>query len=73
MDGLIQMLQDLAAKFPIAAMVLGILGIIVIVAQAVVLITPSKRDDELLEKIEKHSIGGAVIKLLLAFAPFKKK
>lgn len=73
MDGLTQVLKDLADKFPIAALILGILGLLVVVAQAVVLMTPSKADDAILEKIEKNSIGGFLLKVLVSFAPFQKK
>ena len=73
---IINFVNELSVKFPWAVWilaVLSILGSLVVVAQAVVAVTPSKKDDELLDKVEKSSIGGFIFKLLVAFAPVKKK
>jgi len=73
MEGVVSLLKEVADKFPIVALVLGALGCLVIVAQAVVIMTPSKSDDLVLENIQKSSIGGLLLKALIAFAPIQKK
>ena len=73
---IINFVNELAVKFPWAVWilaVLSILGSLVVVAQAIVAVTPSKKDDEVLAKVENNSIGGFIFKLLTAFAPVKKK
>jgi len=73
MEGVVSLLKEVADKFPIVALVLGVLGCLVIVAQAVVIMTPSKKDDEMLDAVQKSSIGGLLLKALVAFAPIQKK
>lgn len=72
MDALVGMLQDLAAKVPVVALILGILGALVILAQMVVLLTPTKKDDEFLAAVEKNSFGAIALKVLKSFAPYQK-
>ena len=67
-----QLALDLAAKFPIAGLVLSALGSIVIIAQVVVALTPSKADDEFLDSVQKGFFG-SVIDVLKKFAPFQRK
>jgi hypothetical protein len=64
---------EFAKSAPIFLLVLTSLGSLVVVGQAVVVITPSKKDDEILDKIEKHSISGFFINLLKRFAVIQKK
>lgn len=66
-------LIDLVAKMPALALIIGALGSLVVVGQAVVIITPSKKDDEILDKLEKHSILGSILNVLKSFAPIQKK
>lgn len=73
MEGVVSLLKDVADKFPLVAIILGALGCLVIVAQAVVVMTPSRKDDELLDAVQKNSIGGLLLKALVAFAPIQKK
>jgi hypothetical protein len=64
----------LAAKFPIVGLVLSGLGILVVVGLAVVALTPSKADDEAVEKVEaKYPLVGQVLKVLASFSPIQKK
>lgn len=73
MEQIQNVLQDLIGKFPVVSTVLLILGALVVLAQVVVVLTPTKKDDEILDKIQKNSIGGAVLDLLKSFSPFQKK
>lgn len=68
-----QLVAQLVAKFPIVAVILAVLGGLVVVAQVVVAMTATKKDDEILQKVESNSIGGAILNLLKSFAPFQKK
>lgn len=70
LEGLLLML---AGSYPWAMLVLSALGSLVVVAQAVVLLTPTKKDDEMLADLEKSSIGGMLLKALKAFAVISKK
>lgn len=63
----------LAGLNPVIPIGLGIAGGIVMLAQGVVLLTPSKKDDEAWAKIKAVPILGAALDALTAFAPFKKK
>ena len=73
MEGLVKVLQDLAAKVPVLALVLGVLGSLVIVGQMIVLLTPSKADDAWLAKLKEMPVVGMLLKALEAFAPIQKK
>lgn len=68
-----QWITQLAGQFPWIMAALTILGSLVVVGQGIVLITPSKRDDEILDQIEKNTIGGYLINFLTKFAVFQKK
>lgn len=75
-EAIVKFVIELSEKFPWAVWLLVILsglGALVVLAQSIVALTPSKADDLALEKVEKSSIGGFIIKVLLAFAPLKKK
>lgn len=66
-------LQSLAAQavasFPIASLILGVLGALVVIAQIVVSMTPAKTDDEILAKLKAVPFIGALLKVLASFAP----
>lgn len=62
-------LAQAVAKFPISAMILGVLGLLVVVAQVVVGLTPGKTDDEVLAKLKGVPVLGALLKVLATFAP----
>lgn len=68
-----EFLNDLAVKFPIVGIVLVSLGALVFIAQFVVLLTPSKTDDEKLQSLLAKPIYKKIFDLLLSFAPFQKK
>jgi hypothetical protein len=63
----------LAAKFPIVTLIAAVLGMLVVVGQAVVVMTPSKADDEKWEQIKAMPIIGQLISALVNFAPIQKK
>jgi len=66
-------LQMLASLHPAVPIVLAVLGVLVVVGQAVVALTPSKSDDLAWEKIKQVPILGAVLSALASFAPLQKK
>lgn len=66
-------IQMLAGLHPAIPVVFAILGILVIVGQAVVVMTPSKKDDEAWEKIKAIPVLGGVLSGLANFAPIQKK
>jgi hypothetical protein len=66
------LILDLVQKLPYGAAVLMVLGSLVVIGQAVVVITPSKKDDAIVDELKK-GIFGKLIDLIAAFAPFQKK
>jgi hypothetical protein len=66
-------LQMLVTQFPWLMVVLSILGAIVVAAQAIVLITPSTKDDEALAALEAKPLIKKILDAIKAFAPFQKK
>lgn len=67
------LLEMLAKLHPIVPVVFAILGMLVVVGQTVVWMTPSKADDEAWEKIKKVPVLGNIISALANFAPLQKK
>lgn len=63
---------DLISKYPIAPLVLSILGLIVVLAQVIVLMTPGKKDDAIMEKIEANPFGKKLLSFFVSFAPIQK-
>jgi hypothetical protein len=63
----------LAGNSPVVVLILQILGILVIAGQAVVVLTPSKADDEAWEKIKGIPVLGALVSALSNFAPIQRK
>jgi hypothetical protein len=71
--GEMEILMFLVAKFPVLSLVLGVLGTLVVVGQAVVVMTPSKADDAAWEKIKAIPFLGKFVEALTAFAFVQKK
>lgn len=65
-------LLDIISKYPIVLVVLTVLGLIVVLAQAIVAITPGKSDDEFLAKLESNAIAKKILDILISFAPIQK-
>lgn len=61
------------AKAPGAVYILMLLGALCVLAQAFVIITPSKSDDAAWEKIKSIPFVGGLISALVARAPIQKK
>ncbi|HUR99053.1 MAG TPA: hypothetical protein VMZ26_13385 [Pyrinomonadaceae bacterium] len=66
-------LQLLLGYLPAAKLILEFLGLLVIVGQGVVLLTPSKKDDEFEIALLSKPIVGPLLKSLMKFAPIQKK
>lgn len=67
------LVMELAVKFPMVGLVLSGLGALMVVAQVVVVVTPSKKDDEILDEAAKLPIVGGLLTLIKKFAPIQKK
>lgn len=65
-------MADLASKYPLLLVILSAIGLIVTVAQAVIWITPTKKDDLWLEGAKK-SWYWKIVSMIENFAPVKKK
>lgn len=69
-------LQALMSQFPwgpSVLMILSCVGSLVVVASLVVMLTPTKVDDAMLEKLEKGHISGIVWNVLKWFSLLKSK
>lgn len=66
-------LQPILDKVPFLPYILMGLGSLLVVAQCVVVLTPSKADDAAWDKIESMPIIGSIISWLESFAIIKKK
>jgi hypothetical protein len=73
MEAINQFIVDLAAKAPIVGYILMGLGALMVIAQAVVILTPSKEDDAFVEKLKAIPVLGQLLILLEAFSPLQKK
>ncbi len=73
MDTIASLLAGLVAKAPIVGVVLAILGTLLVVAQLVVVLTPTKKDDEVVAKAEGNAVVSALLTLLKSFALIQKK
>jgi hypothetical protein len=73
MEALQGLVATLLAKFPVLSLVLGGLGTLLVLAQVVVLVTPTKKDDEALAKAEGVPVLGSLLVLLKSFALVQKK
>jgi hypothetical protein len=65
-------LEDLANQYPWVLLVLSALGTVVILAQVVVAITPTKKDDIWIEGAKKNFLW-KLVDIISSFAPIKKK
>jgi hypothetical protein len=69
----LSLLQMLAGLHPAVPVAFAVLGILVVAGQAVVIMTPSVKDDEAWEKIKAIKVLGPMIAGLATFAPIQKK
>lgn len=63
----------LAGKYPIVMLIAMALGALVVFGQAIVVLTPTKKDDEAWEKIKSIPLVGQIVAALANFAPIQKK
>jgi len=61
------------AKYPTLGTVLLFLGAIIVIAKAIIDMTPTKEDDEWYDVIHRHPIMGRVLKFVAQFAPLQPK
>lgn len=76
MENILKIIQDLALAHVWAMWILVVcsaLGSLVVVASSVVLMTPTKKDDELLAKIESNSVISQVLSVIKFFSLVKPK
>lgn len=67
-----QVLLGLLSQYPWGALILSALGTLVVVGQVVVVLTPSKKDDAILDDIKKGMFG-KLLDMIAAFAPIQRK
>ena len=65
-------LVKLAESYPWLMMILSGLGTLMIIAQIIVPLTPTKKDDEILAWIMRGK-RGKILRAFLNFAPIRKK
>ena len=66
-------IPGLILRFPIIGSVLTVLGMLVVLGQAYVAITPTQNDDAWFAKLEAIPLLGAIIKFAASFAPIQRK
>jgi len=67
------LLGMLVGAVPAVLIVLQILGALLVVGQCVVVMTPTKADDEAWDKIKGIPLLGSILSALVEFAPLQKK
>lgn len=76
MESVFSWLREMALMgvemYPWLGIVLSALGTAVIIGQMVVVITPTPKDDEVLNELMKKSYIKQAVELLKSFAPFQK-
>ena len=72
MEALKPMIMDFMLKYPILSWILMGLGALVVLAQIVVSLTPTKDDDAFVAKVKGWPVVGGLITLLESFAPLQK-
>ena len=60
-------------QYPKVVMGLNVIGSLVIIMTVIAPLTPTKKDDEILDKVEKSSILKAVVDFLKRFSLINKK
>lgn len=66
-------LQPILDLSPMLAIGLSAVGALIVCAQAIVVLTPSKSDDHAWEKIKAMPILGHLLSILAEMAPIRKK
>lgn len=72
MEAVLGFINELALKYPLLGTILMVLGIVLVVAQIVVPLTPTLKDDKFLAKIRNNAILSFLFNLFLSFAPVQK-
>lgn len=68
-----QILNFLVSKWPVAELVLQVLGALVVAGYVYVKVSASQSDDALLKKLEAMPLVGSLLKALMAFSPVQRK
>lgn len=66
-------LSGLASKSEIGLYVLSALGALVVLGGVYVKLTPSKKDDDALAKLEASPVLGLLLRVLVRFSPIARK
>lgn len=66
-------LVEFLSKYPSINYVLLTLGSLVVIMSVVVKLTPSKKDDAILDKVESNAFGKKVLEFLKRFSLFSGK
>lgn len=70
---ILELVMKLVSLSPVAALIVGILGTLVVIAQVIIPMTPSKSDDAAWDKVKSVPVLGALISALTNFAVIQKK
>jgi len=65
-------MEELILQYPKLGLALGIVGSLCVIMTVIAPLTPSKKDDELIDSIQKSSIGKKIWDFLLRFSLLKK-
>jgi hypothetical protein len=68
-----QILNALVSQSDIVLYVLTALGTLVVLGTVYVKLTPTKKDDEQLSKLESSPVLGTILKILVKFSPISRK
>lgn len=72
-DQVLEVVMKLVGFSPVVALIVGILGTLVVIAQVIIPLTPTKKDDEAWEKIKGIPVLGQLLSILTNFAVIQKK
>ena len=73
MEWLQSLVMSLVDKYPIVSTILMVLGSLVVLAQIIVPLTPTKKDDKILEDIKGKPWLKSLLDFFVSFAVFQKK
>lgn len=72
-EQILAVVLKLVSVSPLVALIVGVLGTLVVIAQVIIPLTPSKSDDAAWEKIKGIPVLGAALSALTKFAVIQKK
>jgi hypothetical protein len=71
-DWILEIALNLVSRFPVLGTILMVLGCVFVICEFCVRATPSKKDDEVLNRVMDGYLG-KLINVIKKFSPFVKK